>query len=171
MKCDYCDKKATVFLTQLAEGQMKKVCLCNRCAEERGVTDPTGFSLADMLLGGVQQDFSKTSEEKQPSGKRGGKKCPQCGFSLDDFQKVRRLGCGNCYAVFAEELGQVLGGMHKGMKHQGKVPVSLMESHYRNEKLGELRTKLGEAIAAESYEDAARLRDEIQVIEKREVSK
>jgi hypothetical protein len=53
MKCDFCDKKATVFLTQLVEGQMKKVCLCDQCAKERGVTDPTGFSLADLLLGGV----------------------------------------------------------------------------------------------------------------------
>ena len=53
MKCDYCDSKATVFLTQLVEGQMKKVCLCEPCAKERGVTDPTGFSMADMLLGGL----------------------------------------------------------------------------------------------------------------------
>ena len=53
MKCDFCSKKATVFLTQLVEGQMKKVCLCDGCAQERGVTDPTGFSLADLLLGGL----------------------------------------------------------------------------------------------------------------------
>ena len=53
MKCDFCDNKATVFLTQLVEGQMKKVCLCDGCAKERGVTDPTGFSLADLLLGGL----------------------------------------------------------------------------------------------------------------------
>ena len=53
MKCDFCDQKATVFLTQLVEGQMKKVCLCDPCAKERGVTDPTGFSLADVLLGGA----------------------------------------------------------------------------------------------------------------------
>jgi protein arginine kinase activator len=53
MNCDFCDQKATVFLTQLIEGQMKKVCLCDPCAKERGVTDPTGFSLADLLLGGL----------------------------------------------------------------------------------------------------------------------
>ncbi|MEY5020027.1 MAG: hypothetical protein RLZ22_1115, partial [Verrucomicrobiota bacterium] len=35
MKCDFCDSKASVFLTQLVEGQMKKVCLCNACAKER----------------------------------------------------------------------------------------------------------------------------------------
>ena len=53
MKCNFCNQKATVFLTQLADGQMKKVCLCENCAKEKGVTDPTGFSLADMLISGV----------------------------------------------------------------------------------------------------------------------
>ena len=53
MKCDFCEKKATVFLTQLVEGQMRKVCLCDACAKERGVTDPTGFSLTDLLSGNI----------------------------------------------------------------------------------------------------------------------
>ena len=35
MQCDFCDKKATVFLTQLVEGEMKKMCLCEECAEEK----------------------------------------------------------------------------------------------------------------------------------------
>ena len=51
MQCDLCDKKATVFLTQLVEGEMKKMCLCEECAEEKGVTDPSGFSLADSVMG------------------------------------------------------------------------------------------------------------------------
>lgn len=160
-----------MFLTQLAEGQMKKVCLCNACAEERGVTDPTGFSLADMLIGGFQKAIEGSVEVRKGSSGQSGKACPECGFTFENFQKVRRFGCGNCYRVFADELGPMLVGMHKGVKHIGKVPEGLMETHYRNERLSELRSKLDEAVTAESYETAAKLRDEIRSIEGTEVRK
>jgi protein arginine kinase activator len=164
MKCNYCDSKATVFLTQLAEGQMKKVCLCDSCAKERGVTDPTGFSLADMLLGGMQKN-PVAEPAKRREGGGGDKTCPECGFTFDNFQKVRRFGCGNCYSVFAEELAPMLRGMHKGLSHVGKVPEGLMESHFRHQRLEELRTRLEQAIASESYEVAADIRDEIQTLD------
>ena len=43
MICDVCqDKHATVYLTQIVDGQMQKVNLCEDCAKDKGVTDPTG---------------------------------------------------------------------------------------------------------------------------------
>lgn len=172
MKCDYCDKKATVFLTQLAEGQMKKVCLCESCAKERGVTDPTGFSMADMLLGNFQKavtGVASTPTAVKPMGS--GRSCPQCGFSMEDFQKVRRFGCANCYKVFANELAPMLRGMHKGASHVGKVPEGLIETHFRNQRIEELQGKLEQAIASESYEEAAELRDEIRKLDETGVAK
>jgi protein arginine kinase activator len=165
MKCDYCDSKATVFLTQLAEGQMKKVCLCDSCAKERGVTDPTGFSLADMLLGDFQKASGGPALQRRERTAGGAKVCPECGFTIEDFQKVRRFGCGNCYQVFSEELAPMLRGMHKGPSHVGKVPVGLMESHFRRQRLDDLRAKLEQAISSENYEDAADIRDEIQTLD------
>jgi protein arginine kinase activator len=125
MKCDYCDSKATVFLTQLAEGQMKKVCLCDSCAKERGVTDPTGFSLAEMLLGDFEKASGGPVVRRREKSAGGAKVCPECGFTIEDFQKVRRFGCGNCYQVFADDLAPMLRGMHKGATHVGKVPEGL----------------------------------------------
>jgi len=165
MNCDYCESKATVFLTQLAEGQMKKVCLCERCAKERGVTDPTGFSLADMLLGKFEKATTGTTFRGKERSVGGAKVCSECGFTIDDLRKVRRFGCGNCYTVFSEELAPMLRGMHKGLSHIGKVPEGLMESHTRHQRLEELRKKLEQAIASESYEIAAGLRDEIQTLD------
>lgn len=164
MKCDFCEKKATVFLTQLVEGQMKKVCLCDPCAKERGVTDPTGFSLADVLLGGAPAGTPAGKLSQSTSG--GGKKCPTCGFSLDDLRRVRRFGCGDCYATFAEEVGQMLRGMHQGTSHVGKVPVGLMAQHVRHQRIEELRSRLEQAIVSESYEEAAGIRDEILTLSK-----
>lgn len=159
MKCDYCDSKATVFLTQLVEGQMKKVCLCEPCAKERGVTDPTGFSMADMLLGG---QVGKAVEGTPVVAGSAQRKCPSCGFTLDDLRRVRRFGCAECYATFEPEVGQMLRSMHKGVQHIGKVPEGLAARQVRDQRLEQLREQLDEAIAAESYEEAAGIRDEIQ---------
>ncbi len=163
MKCDFCDQKATVFLTQLVEGQMKKVCLCDSCAKERGVTDPTGFSLADLLLGGVSAAGSSpalTGKSNAPTP-GGGRKCATCGFSLDDLRRVRRFGCSDCYATFGEEVSQMVRGLHQGTSHVGKVPDGLMALHVRHQRIEELRSRLEQAVASESYEEAAGIRDEI----------
>ena len=53
MKCSKpdCENEATVHLTEIVEGKMQKNDLCEECAREKGVTDPEGFTLADLLLG------------------------------------------------------------------------------------------------------------------------
>jgi len=52
MLCCVCnEKEATVHLTQIASDTMRKVDLCQECAERKGVNDPTGLSLADLLAG------------------------------------------------------------------------------------------------------------------------
>jgi protein arginine kinase activator len=164
MKCDFCDQKATVFLTQLVEGQMKKVCLCEACAEERGVTDPTGFSLGDVLFSGMLGASGVASEMTSPPTARlgNGKQCATCGFLIDDLKRVRRFGCSDCYATFREEVSQMIRGMHKGTSHIGKVPEGLMAMQFKNQRLEELRGRLDQAISAESYEEAAGIRDEIR---------
>lgn len=162
MKCDFCDQKATVFLTQLVEGQMKKVCLCDSCAKERGVTDPTGFSLADLLLGGLPGGPGTVVTNSSTGSPGNGKKCVTCGFTLDDLRRVRRFGCSDCYATFGDEVAQMVRGMHKGTSHIGKVPEGLMALQFRSQRIEELRSRLDQAIASESYEEAAGIRDEIR---------
>ncbi len=161
MDCDKCGKPAKVHLTQLVGGKVKKVALCNECAADSGVTDPTGFALADLLLGGGDQGV--TSVVPRPPGRS--RACPECGFTLDDLKRVRRFGCGTCYEAFREEVKDMVRGMHKGESHCGKVPDGLMEIRQRKLRLEELRERLDQAITAENYEEAAGLRDEIRQIE------
>jgi len=170
MDCDICGKKAKVHLTQLVGGQIKKIALCDDCAKEKGVTDPTGFALAEMLLGKTP---GKIVIPTAPPVVQGGpsRRCPGCGFTLDDLRRIRRFGCAVCYTTFKEEVGLMLRGMHKGSKHCGKVPAGLMELHERTQRLEELRGRLDVAITSENYEEAAGLRDEIRQIEVRSTSR
>lgn len=163
MDCDICGKKAKVHLTQLVGGQIKKIALCDDCAKEKGVTDPTGFALAEMLLGKSAGKVSVPAPFQTGAGRR----CAGCGFTLDDLRRIRRFGCAECYTTFHDEVGQMLRGMHKGTKHCGKVPAGLMELHARTQRLEELRGKLDLAVTSENYEEAAGLRDEIRQIELR----
>lgn len=158
MFCDVCkSKESTVFLTQIVEGKMQKVNLCEGCSKEKGVNDPTGFALADLLLGlGAAQEI-----DKNPSGGR----CPVCGFSQVDFKKTGRLGCSACYDAFAEGLSGMLKNMHRGLQHTGKVPAKLAESRQRAQELSQLETGLAKAISEEHFEEAAELRDKIRRLE------
>lgn len=159
MQCQFCKKAAaTVHLTQIVENEVKKVDLCEACAKEKGVNDPTGFSIADLLLGlGASQ---KMEEANAAAGNEVA--CPSCGFTQADFKKTGRLGCARCYEVFAEGLGALLKGMHKGTQHKGKVPPALRKAAAQKAELSRLETDLKAAIGREDFETAATLRDQIK---------
>ena len=79
MICDVCNAaESSVFYTEIVEGKMKKVNLCVNCAKAKGVDDPKGFAIADMLLGlGAAQEIGQSSG--------GSQRCPGCAFSQADF--------------------------------------------------------------------------------------
>jgi len=144
-------------LTEIVDGQMKKIDLCEECAKEQGVTDPKGFALADLLLG-----LGAASEMESGSGEL---ECPACGFAQADFKKSGRLGCSDCYATFAEPLEGMLKQMHKGTQHVGKVPKALRAQLDFSRKHDTLATRLQKAIESENYEEAARLRDQMKELD------
>lgn len=157
MLCGLCKKKeATVHLTQIAGDKIQKVDLCEECAKEKGVNDPAGFSLADMLLGlGASQEMEEASGDAELS-------CPNCGFTQADFKKTGRLGCSDCYQTFADGLEALLKSMHKGTRHVGKVPAGLRKTQDLQKRLVDLEGQLATAIEAENFEQAALLRDDIK---------
>lgn len=158
MLCSICqNKEATVHLTQIADEKMQKVDLCEACAKEKGVNDPAGFSLADMLLG-----LGASQELEESGGEGGGRQCPNCGFTQADFKKTGRLGCPDCYTTFAEGMEGLLKTMHKGVRHVGKSPAALRKSRDLNNKLKRLQRELDKSVAEENFEKAAVLRDEIK---------
>jgi len=136
---------------------MQKVNLCDACSKEKGVQDPTGFALADLLLGiGAAEEIEKGGAAQ---------KCPVCGFTQSDFKKTGRLGCSTCYLTFAEGLGSLLKAMHKGTEHVGKVPEHAQRAAQLTDRMRNLSESLQKAVADENYETAASLRDQIKQLE------
>ncbi len=157
MKCCVCKtREATVHLTQIVGDKMQKLDLCEECSKTKGVNDPTGFSLADLLLGlGASQEMEQAAGGAQV-------KCPKCGFTQADFKKMGRFGCPDCYKAFSEGLEALLKSMHKGTRHVGKVPEALRQTKDAKVRLKELQQQLAQAIEAENFEQAALVRDEIK---------
>jgi len=136
---------------------MQKVNLCDACSKEKGVQDPTGFALADLLLGiGAAEEIEKGAPTQ---------KCPVCGFTQADFKKTGRLGCSACYITFAEGLNTLLKAMHKGTEHVGKLPQRAHRVLELSDRMRTLTKSLEKAVADENYETAASLRDQIKQLE------
>src|SRR5512134_742395 len=145
MHCDVCKhNQATVFLTEIVDGKMKKVNLCESCSIEKGVTDPTAFALADKLFGkGIAQEIEQGASVES---------CPVCGFTQTDFKKTGRLGCAHCYETFEVGLDTLLKAMHKGLMHTGKIPTRLYRNLQIDNQRKNLQRDLQKAVEEERYE-------------------
>jgi protein arginine kinase activator len=155
LTCKFCEKVATVHLTQIINNKIHKVDLCESCAQQKGVSDPEGYSLAEMLL---QSNLEAGKDEKQLH-------CSACGYTTSDFRRTGRLGCSECYTIFSPLLEPVLEDMHAGLKHVGKVPAHAVNRQSYGLQLQNLKAALAHAIEREEYEQAAQYRDQLKELE------
>lgn len=157
--CDHCHQNKAVFhLTQVVGGQITKLHLCESCAKEMGVNLDAPISIANCLLGGGLSGSSAKESERS---------CPRCHMRRTDFKKTGRFGCASCYEAFAEDLPPLLKAMHRADHHTGKVPARESRRVRASAELARLQQEMDKAIAAENFEEAARLRDEILACRRR----
>ena len=70
------------------------------------------------------------------------------------------------YEVFEKHLAPLIEQAHEGAKqHVGKVPATAGETIQKQADLLRLRRELQDAVEKENYELAARVRDQIQILE------
>jgi protein arginine kinase activator len=163
MICQVCGKnEATVEFTEIIDDEVKQLHLCDNCAKEKGIEMEQNFSISDLLAG-----ISGLGEK--PSGEELSVKCAKCGMTYEDFQKIGRLGCGECYGAFKKSLLPLLKRIHGSTRHIGKSPKEIDETDGKKKisETQELRQKLQRAIDMEEFEEAARLRDRIRSLEKK----
>ncbi|MEI6862851.1 MAG: UvrB/UvrC motif-containing protein [Candidatus Omnitrophota bacterium] len=163
MLCEVCKKKeATVHLTEIINDKVAKLNLCEGCAKDKGTEMEEHFGLNDLLAG--LADLGTTTEPELLQTV----KCPSCGFTYQDFKKVGRFGCGDCYEAFKKQLGPLLKRIHGADRHTGKIPLMVGKTVKDTRNLQDLKAKMENAIQTEDFEEAARLRDVIKGMDKKD---
>ncbi|MFN0180132.1 MAG: UvrB/UvrC motif-containing protein [Gemmatimonadales bacterium] len=160
-RCSQCgEAESMVELTQIEGGEVRKVPLCAKCAAEKGIQTPAAY--ADTPLGSLLAALGGDPLVPETPAIRAGDACPGCGATLDDFRQTGRLGCEQCYTSFAEPLGELLRRLHASVHHAGKAPGGAIQVAPPGESLPVLKERLRQAVAAEQFELAAKLRDQLK---------
>lgn len=169
-----------MHLTEIVNGVITKLHLCEEHAKQKGAEMEQHFGIADLLQGLAEYSVSPAPAKSQKV------KCPNCGMVYEDFKKIGRLGCAECYLTFRSNLAPLLKRIHGATQHTGKKapaaysaasssPAASLSPKVTKTKLetkravdiATLKAKLKQAIVNEAYEDAALLRDQIRQAEKR----
>ena len=161
MLCDICHKvEATVHLTEIVDNQITELHLCEECARQKGAQMEQHFGLADLLAG-----LADLGQQFEVMGKAE-TKCPNCGLAYQDFRRIGRLGCSECYETFKDSLRVLLKRIHGSTQHLGRAPTKVAAvPDQKKSEIDILRAKLQRAIEMEEFEQAARLRDKIRALE------
>ena len=160
-KCSRCSKPATLHITELKEGNVHALHLCEACAQEylsNVEAGQAGDEPEDLFQQQLENSFEDLDDVDQLV-------CPGCGISFKEFRSQGRLGCAQCYIAFENELLPLLENIHGETQHTGKLPKRAPEASRKQYELIKLRNRLGTAVESESYEEAAQLREEIQKME------
>lgn len=158
-KCDKCGKPATNHSVDIIKGKKIEKHLCDQCAmQDPGMIKPVHTPINELLTSFVKMHSGATVQQDLT--------CEQCGLTYAQFQERSLLGCPNCYTAFEAVLGPLFERAHEGGSHHlGKTPKRAGAGEGRQLRIARLRKRLDEAVAAEDYELAARLRDEIRKFE------
>ena len=136
--------------------------LCDSCAAQLGIELETGMptpSVQELVSGA----FTTEPEAEEDA------RCDGCGRLYRDIRRTGELGCAQCYAVFEGEIRSILERRPSPAQHAGKYPERLLVYKRFFVDRERLRRRLEAAVAAEDYEQAAALRDQLSAMD-REVS-
>lgn len=161
--CQKCQKEAAnVHVTELSkEGGKLELHLCEECAKDHGM--PTSQAPSMIAL------FKELMEKPTPGRGTRDRQCPQCGMSFGEFKAKGRFGCAHDYEVFLSRVIPLLERIHGASEHTGESDAARTEKTTAAEaaqELKRLRRDLERVIKSEEYEEAARIRDRIQHLER-----
>ncbi len=167
MTCQQCHARpARYHVTRMVDGgAVEDLHLCEKCAAEQGslglAADVTVQQLLASLLGvGAPEAEVGTAPHAVTT-----ERCPQCGQTYAEFAKTGLLGCPGCYDAFSAQLAPLVRRIHGKSAHGGKLPRRTGGAILQRRRVEEMRRQLAEAVAAEAFERAAELRDQIRALE------
>lgn len=171
MKCDHCKQnEATIHMTNIVNNEKTEQHLCASCAsdlQKDGKISPFSSFVNDMWDSNFfTNDFFKNMVypnhvlESQHQ-----KRCPHCGNTYDEFNRLGRFGCAQCYSVFQDQIEPLVQRIQGSKEYNGKVPSKGSNAFKKQYEIKQLRKDLEVAIQGEQFEEAARLRDRIKELE------
>lgn len=161
--CMNCKQQlASVKLTKLVKGAVEELYLCQDCAAkhspyQKKITPP---QLDEILAGILGQSKEGAAKAGQPDVT-----CSTCGLPFGSYRETLLLGCSDCYESFAKQLQGDLRKFHGSTVHRGRVPDDAPGQLTVRRNPQELKRRLQEAVKAEDFELAAKLRDELRELE------
>ena len=172
-----------MFLTQIVNGQMSELALCEECAKARGLFDPQSLTFAEKFfpeefkkqVDKIVRELTAGDDGKQPAAAEGCDvitACPVCRFTLEDYRRTNRLGCPDCYTFLAAELNAAQDTQDEPQDEADAAPDTSAQPDSphepaprpRKRSVKALEAELQRAVEREDYERAAELRDEIKAI-------
>ncbi len=156
MFCEKCGKNhATTHIKTVVNGIVTECNLCSACAAQSGYGSNSITGMLASMLG----DMSSPTLKSQ-------KRCEVCGATFSDIAHNGKMGCGECYKTFKDEILPYIKRVHGATRHAGKIPNRAPLIVKPKEKTVEdLRQELSRMIAEEKYEQAAIIRDKIKEME------
>jgi protein arginine kinase activator len=166
-RCEHCgERPAAIHLTTIVDNEVTEQHLCEICAAEKGVQ--TEATVAKFPLGDFLASMGKGAAAQLPADRDAGA-CGRCGATLQDFRDTGRLGCPHCYSTFEAHLRTLLRRIHGASRHVGQAYLppagTTLPVPEPPPELAQLREALRQAVDAENFEQAARLRDQIRDLE------
>jgi protein arginine kinase activator len=173
MKCQHCDKQAVFHITELEEGGVRELHLCEDHARSylnQSEPEPASAEEAEAGGGGPLAGplgVGQTADELALLDQRA---CDMCGITFFEFRNQGRLGCPHDYVQFEKELEPLIANIHGATEHTGRRPSRAAPLPEGTEDLTRaigLRREMKEAIELEDYEKARENRDAIRALEDR----
>ena len=159
MLCQNCGKnEATTHIKRIVGGEATQLHLCHNCAEHLGYADVFsgfGFNIHNMIANFFPEFIYSLPADVTSE------KCPNCGTTFEEIVRSGMMGCAECYKTFYDKLKPSLARIHGRAQHSGKTGASYGEEAKLENRIQDLKNQMDKAVADQDFEQAAKLRDEI----------
>lgn len=174
MLCEDCGERESTYTVSVLMGtEYTTRHLCPECMARMNAGLAAGnirnlLSTLMSAISGARGDMEETPAKEEEQGED--VVCPRCGTTLSAFRKSGHLGCAGCYEAFRTQLQPMLEQIHGKTQHAGRRPLHTVQEQHTRTRREQLTRLMAQAVAAEDFETAALLRDQLRALSQTETA-
>lgn len=166
MKCDRCDKDASIEIHVTSENHKSNLNLCVDCyqkilkekLEKKKEVGEDFHFFSEVLAELLSSVLAKETNLDFDSDKV----CPTCSKSLADLVRAGKLGCPDCYTTFHPQIKGILQNTLGSSQHMGTHPEEFEKIDQINKEIQDLRVQMEDFVLVEDYEHAQEVKLKIE---------